>query len=112
MIDGDKTGTFVPVGEIEARGALLPLVTTFKTHGIRNDASETTFTKLIAEGARKKRIDNPRTRRRAETHFEALADLGGHDNGADVTSRDIVRFEKHLGTTPDPRTVELRHPNT
>ena len=85
---------------------------TFKIRGIRNDASETTFPKLIAEWARKKRIDNPRTRRRAETHFEALADFLGHDNGADVTSRDIVRFEKHLETTPDPRTGKLRHHNT
>jgi integrase len=25
---------------------------------------------------------------------------------------DIVRFEKHLETTPDPRTGKLRHPNT
>jgi integrase len=29
-----------------------------------------------------------------------------------VTSRDIVRFEKHLETTPDPRTGKLRHHNT
>jgi hypothetical protein len=40
------------------------------------------------------------------------ADFLGHDNGADVTSRDIVRFEKHLETTPHPRTGKLRHPNT
>src|SRR5260370_38613058 len=112
MIEGARTGKFVPVVEIEGPGPLQPLVPTFKTHGIRNDASETTFTKLIAEWARKKRIDNPRTGRRAETHFEALAEFLGHDNGADVTSRDIVRFEKHLETTPDPRTGKLRHPNT
>jgi hypothetical protein len=31
-----------------------------------------------------------------ETHFEALAEFLGHDNGAEVTSRDIVRFETHL----------------
>jgi integrase len=112
MIENARTGKFVPVVEREAPGPLQPLVPTFKTHGIRNDASETTFTKLIAEWARKKRIDNPRTRRRAETHFEALAEFLGHDNGAEVTSRDIVRFEKHLETTPDPRTGKLRHPNT
>jgi integrase len=29
-----------------------------------------------------------------------------------VSSRDIVRFETHLETTPDPRTGKLRHPNT
>jgi integrase len=29
-----------------------------------------------------------------------------------VTSRDIVRFEKHLETTPDPRTGKLRSANT
>jgi integrase len=62
--------------------------------------------------ARKKRIGNPRTRQRAETHFEALAEFLGHDNGADVSSRDIVRFEKHLETTPDPRTGKRRHHNT
>jgi hypothetical protein len=72
--------------------------------GIRNAATETTFPKLIAEWARKKRIDNPQTRGQRETHFEALAEFLGHDNGAEVTSRDIVRFEKHLETTPDPRT--------
>ncbi|HEX4200278.1 MAG TPA: phage integrase SAM-like domain-containing protein, partial [Chthoniobacterales bacterium] len=112
MIERARTGKFVPVVEMEAPGPLHPLVPTFKIRGIRNDASETTFPKLIAEWARKKRIDNPRTRQRAETHFEALADFLGHDNGADVTSRDIVRFEKHLETTPDPRTGKLRHPNT
>jgi hypothetical protein len=112
LIEQARSGEFVPVVEMEAPGPLQPLVPTFKTHGIRNDASETTFTKLIAEWARKKRIDNPRTRRRAETHFEALADFLGHDNGAEVTSRDIVRFEKHLEATPDPRTGKLRHPNT
>ena len=112
MIERARTGKFVPIVEMEALGPPQPLVPTFKICGIRNDASETTFPKLIAEWARKKRIDNPRTRRRAETHFEALADFLGHDNGADVTSRDIVRFEKHLETTPDPRTGKLRHHNT
>ena len=29
-----------------------------------------------------------------------------------VTSQNIVAFEKHLSTTPDPRTGKLRHPNT
>jgi integrase len=112
MIERARTGKFVPILEMEAPEPPQPLVPTFKIRGIRNDASETTFPKLIAEWARKKRIDNPRTRQRAETHFEALADFLGHDNGADVTSRDIVGFEKHLETTPDPRTGKLRHPNT
>jgi Phage integrase family/Phage integrase SAM-like domain len=97
---------------MEAPGQLRPLVPTFKPRGIRTAASETTFPKLIAEWARKKRIDNPQTRGQRETHFEALAEFLGHDNGAEVTSRDIVRFEKHLETTPDPRTGKLRHPNT
>jgi integrase len=46
------------------------------------------------------------------THFEALADFLGHDNGADVTAAEIVAFERYLETTPDPRTGKLRNPNT
>jgi hypothetical protein len=101
MIEGARTGKFVPVVEREAPGPLLPLVPTFKPRGIRNDASETTFPKLIEEWARKKRIDNPQTRAQRETHFQALAEFLGHNNGAEVTSRDIVRFEEHLEATPD-----------
>jgi len=87
-------------------------VPSFHVRAIHTAASETTFPKLIEEWARKKRIDNPQTRGQRETHFEALAEFLGHDNGAEVTSRDIVRFEKHLETTPDSRTGKLRHPNT
>jgi integrase len=112
MIEGARTGKFVPVVERELPGPLQPLAPSFKVRGIRTAASETTFPKLIGEWARKKRIDNPQTRQQRETHFEALAEFLGHDNGAEVTSRDIVRFEKHLETTPDPRTGKLRHPNT
>ena len=43
--------------------------------------------------------------------FEALADFLGHDNGADVTSRDIVR-SRSTWKPPDRRTGKLRHPNT
>jgi integrase len=41
-----------------------------------------------------------------------LAEFLGHNDGARVTSQNIVAFEKHLATTPDPRTGKLRHPNT
>jgi integrase len=112
MIEGARTGKFVPVVERELPGPLQPLVPSVHIRGIHTAASETTFPKLIEEWARKKRIDNPQTRQQRETHFQALAEFLGHDNGADVTSRDIVRFEKHLETTPDPRTGKLRHPNT
>jgi hypothetical protein len=87
-------------------------VPSLHVRGIRNAATETTFPKLIAEWARKKRIDNPLTIAQRHTHFEALADFLGHDNGADVTAPDIVRFERYLETTPDPRTGKLRSPNT
>src|SRR5947209_19627002 len=112
MIEGARTGTFVPTVETEAPGPLQPLVPSVHVRGILTATSETTFPKLIAEWARKKRIDNPQTRQQRETHFEALAEFLGHDNGAEVTSRDIVRFEKHLETTPDPRTGKLRSANT
>ena len=112
MIQQARSGEFVPAVEVDAQAPLRPLVPSFHVRGIRNDASETTFTKLIEEWARKKRIDNPQTKEQRETHFRALAEFLGHDNGADVTSRDIVRFEKYLETTPDPRTGKLRSPNT
>jgi integrase len=112
MIEHARTGKYVPAVEKEAPGPLRPLVPMFESRGVRTAASETTFSALIAEWVRKKRIDNPQTKRRTETHFNALAAFLGHDNGAEVTSRDIVRFEKHLATTPDPRTGKLRHPNT
>jgi integrase len=112
MIEKARTGKFVPTVETEAPGPLQPLVPTPVVRGIRNAATETTFPKLIAEWARKKRIDNPLTIAQRHTHFEALADFLGHDNGADVTAADIVGFERYLETTPDPRTGKLRHPNT
>jgi integrase len=112
LIENARSGKCCSAIEVEAQAPLRPLVPSFQLGGIRNDASETTFTKLIEEWARKKRINTPQTRQRAETHFQRLAEFLGHDNGADVTSHDIVRFEKHLETTPDPRTGKLRHPNT
>jgi integrase len=112
LIENARSGKCRSAIEVEAQAPLRPLVPSFQLRGVRNDARETTFTKLIEEWARKKRINNPQTRRRAETHFQRLAEFLGHDNGADVTSHDIVRFEKHLETTPDPRTGKLRHPNT
>jgi hypothetical protein len=107
MIEGARTGTFVQAVEIEADGPLLPLALPV-IRGIRNAPTETTFPKLIAEWARKKRIDNPLTIAQRHTHFGALADFLGHDNGADVTAADIVAFERYLETTPDPRTGKLR----
>jgi integrase len=87
-------------------------VPSFQLRGVRNDARETTFTKLIEEWARKNHIDNPQTKQKVEGHFTRLAEFLGHNDGARVTSQNIVAFEKHLATTPDPRTGKLRHPNT
>jgi integrase len=112
MIEQARSGKSYPTIEMEADGPLRPLAPTFAVRGLRTAASETSFTALIDEWARKKRIDNPRTKQHRETHFRALAEFLGHDDGAGVTSRDIVRFEKHLETTPDPRTGKPRHPNT
>ena len=113
LIERARCGmAYVEAVEMEAQGPLKPMV--FPTiRGISTVASEsTTFTALIEEWARKNRIDNPQTKQKVEGHFKRLAEFLGHDNGADVTSPDIVRFEKHLATTPDPRTGKLRHPNT
>jgi len=112
LIENARSGKYCSAIEVETQASARPLVPSFQLRGVRNDARETTFTKLIEEWARKKRINNPQTRGRAVTHFQRLAEFLGHDNGADVTSHDIVRFEKHLETTPDPRTGKLRHPNT
>ena len=112
LLERARSGKFYPAREMEAEGPLRPLVPTFAVCGTRTDPSETTFTALIAEWARKKRIDNPRTKQHRATHFRALAEFLGHDDGGRVTSHDIVRFEKHLETTPDPRTKKPRHPNT
>src|SRR5438309_1218087 len=86
LIERARTGKYVPAIEMESPGPLRPLVPTFKARGVRTAASETTFSALIAEWVRKKRIDNPQTKGRTETHFKALAAFLGHDNGAEVTS--------------------------
>jgi hypothetical protein len=86
LIENARSGKCRSAIEVEAQAPLRPLVPSFQLRGVRNDARETTFTKLIEEWARKKRINNPQTRRRAETHFQRLAEFLGHDNGADVTS--------------------------
>src|SRR6201981_3109278 len=112
MSEQARSGKSSPTIEMEADGPLRPLAPTFAVRGLRTAASETSFTALIDEWARKKRIDNPRTKQHRETHLRALAGFRGHEEGAGVTSRDIVRFEKHLETTPDPRTGKPRHPNT
>jgi integrase len=97
--------------EIEAEGLLKPLAFP-SVRGLVTADTETSFTALIAEWARKKRINNPQTKQQRETHFKSLADFLGYDDGAKVTSQNIVAFEKMLETTPDPRTGKLRHPNT
>ena len=54
--------------EVEAEGPLNPLV--FPTiAGCTTIGTATTFTALIEEWARKKRINNPQTRQQRETHF-------------------------------------------
>jgi site-specific recombinase XerD len=104
-------GSYCETVELEAEGPLKPPI--FPTiAGCTTIETATTFTALIAEWARKKRINNPQTKQQRESHFKSLADFLGHDDGAKVTSQNIVAFEKHLATTPDPRTGKLRHPNT
>ena len=112
LIDRARSGGgYREAVEVEAEGPLKPLV--FPTiAGCTTSGTATTFMALIEEWARKKRIDNPQTKQQRETHFKSLADFLGHDDGAKVTSQNIVAFEKMLETTPDPRTGKLRHPNT
>jgi len=97
--------------EVEMQGSFKPVIFP-RVRGVVNLDTGTSFTALIAEWARKKRIDNRQTKQQRETHFKSLADFLGHDDGAKVTSQNIVAFEKMLETTPDPRTGKLRHPNT
>jgi hypothetical protein len=54
MIEGARTGKFVPTVETEAPGPLQPLVPSCQVRGILTAATETTFPKLISEWARKK----------------------------------------------------------
>ena len=112
LIDRARSGgSYCKVVEMEAEGPLKRRVF-LSVRGVVNADTETSFTALIAEWARKKRINNPQTKQQRETHFKSLADFLGHDDGAKVTSQNIVAFEKHLATTPDSRTGKLRHPNT
>ena len=111
QIEQARSGGGCYAVEVEAHG--IPDHLVFPSiRGIGSTGSETSFTALIAEWARKKRINNPQTRQQRETHFKSLADFLGHDDGAKVTSQNIVAFEKMLEATPDPRTGKLRHPNT
>jgi integrase len=112
LIERAKSGDSYCVGvEVEMQGPFKPAIFP-RVRGVVSADTETSFTALIAEWARKKRINNPQTKQQRETHFKSLADFLGHDDGAKVTSQNIVAFEKHLATTPDPRTGKLRHPNT
>jgi len=112
LIDRARSGEgYCEVVEMEAQRPLKPLVFP-SVRGVVTAGTETSFTALIAEWARKKRINNPQTKQQRKTHFKRVADFLGHDDGAKVTSKNIVAFEKMLETTPDPRTGKLRHPNT
>jgi integrase len=111
LIENARSGKCCSAIEVEARGPILPQPA-FAVGGVVTAGTETSFTALIAEWARKKRINNPQTKQQRATHFKSLADFLGHDDGAKVTSQNIVAFEKMLETTPDPRTGKLRHPNT
>jgi integrase len=112
LIDRARSGgSYCEAVEVEAEGPFKPLVFP-SIRGISTVATATTFTALIEEWARKKRIDNPQTKKKNAGHFKSLVDFLGHDEAKRVTSRDIVAFEKHLSTTPDPRTGKLRDPNT
>jgi hypothetical protein len=112
LIEQAKSGgCFCEAVEVEAEGPIKPLVFP-SVRGFVTADTETSFTALIAEWARKKRINNPQTKQQRETHFKSLAEFLGHDDGAKVKSQNIVAFEKMLETTPDPRTGKLRHPNT
>jgi len=102
LIERAKSGDSYCVGvEVEMQGPFKPVIFP-RVRGVVSADTETSFTALIAEWARKKRINNPQTKQQRETHFKSLADFLGHDDGAKVTSQNIVAFEKHLATTPDP----------
>jgi hypothetical protein len=45
MIEGARTGKFVPTVETEAPGPLQPLAPSFQARGLRNAATETTLPK-------------------------------------------------------------------
>jgi integrase len=113
LIENARSGKCCSAIEVEAQGPILPQPA-FAARGVSTvrTKTETSFTALIAEWARKKRIDNPQTKQQRETHFRSLADFLGHDDGAKVTSQNIVAFETMLESTPDPRTGKPRHPNT
>jgi hypothetical protein len=112
LIDRARSGGgYCEAVEVEVQGPLNHLALP-SVRGVVTAGTETSFTALIAEWVRKKRINNPQTQQQRKTHFKSLADFLGHDDGAKVTSQNIVAFEKMLETTPDPRTGKLRHPNT
>jgi hypothetical protein len=81
LIENARSGKYCSAIEVETQASARPLVPSFQLRGVRNDARETTFTKLVEEWARKKRINNPQTRGRAVTHFQRLAEFLGHDDG-------------------------------
>jgi hypothetical protein len=112
LIDRARSGEgYCKAVEVEVEGPFKPLVFP-SIRGISTVATATTFSALIVEWARKKRITNPQSKGKKKSHFDALAEFLGHEDGGRVTPQDILAFEKHLETTPDPRTGKLRHPNT
>jgi len=112
LIENARSGKYCSAIEVETQASPRPLVPTFHVRGTRTDPSKATFSALIVEWARKKRITNPQSKGKKKSHFDALAEFLGHEDGGRVTPQDIVAFEKYLETTPDPRTGKLRHPNT
>src|SRR5215470_2254128 len=79
LIDRARSGKgYCEAVEVEVQGPLKPLVFP-SVRGVVTADSEASFTALIAEWARKKRINNPQTKQQRETHFKSLADFLGHD---------------------------------
>jgi len=53
LIENARSGKYCSAIEVETQASLRLLVPSFQLRGVRNDARETTFTKLIEEWARK-----------------------------------------------------------
>jgi hypothetical protein len=87
LIENARSGKCCSAIEVEAHGPILSQPA-FAVRGVSTvrTKTETSFTALIAEWARKKRIDNPQTKQQRETHFKSLADFLGHDDGAKVAA--------------------------
>src|SRR5215831_20490949 len=78
LIENARSGKCSSAIEVEAQGPMLPQPA-LAVRGLSTvrTKTETSFTALIAEWARKKRIDNPQTKQQREGHFKNLADFVG-----------------------------------